>query len=72
MLRQFFKLADKDFVKTIYLLQSWLSNYAYKTAISWWIFPLAGLIVLAVSWLSIIYQAFMAARKNPVETLRYQ
>ena len=57
---------------SVYLLRSWLSNYAYKTAISWWIFPLVGLIVLAVSWLSIIYQAFMAARKNPVETLRYQ
>jgi putative ABC transport system permease protein len=57
---------------TIFILNNWLKNYAYKTTISWWIFPCVGLATLILSWLTIIYQAIKAGRKNPVDILRFE
>ena len=50
----------------------WLENFAYKTALSWWIFALAGLLALGIALLTVLYQSYKAAIKNPVESLRYE
>jgi len=50
----------------------WLENFAYKTALSWWIFALAGLLALGIALLTVSYQSYKAAIKNPVESLRYE
>ncbi|HLF35827.1 MAG TPA: ABC transporter permease [Cyclobacteriaceae bacterium] len=50
----------------------WLENYSYKTAISWWIFLVAGITVLLIAWISVSAWSIQAARKNPVEALRYE
>ena len=55
-----------------YFGNKWLNNYAYKTEISWWVFALSGLFALAVALLIVNWQSWNAARKNPVETLRYE
>ncbi|MEK6479335.1 ABC transporter permease [Catalinimonas sp. 4WD22] len=54
------------------VLKEWLSNYAFHIDLSWWmmIFPL--FIVIGVSALSVIFQAFKAASGNPVDSLRYE
>ncbi len=49
-----------------YLMSNWLENFAYKTTLSWWIFAL-GIVLLTVSW-----QSWKAATRNPVEALRYE
>ena len=53
-------------------MNQWRENFAYKTTISWWIFLISGLIVLFLTWVSVSYHVFKAARKNPVEVLRYE
>jgi len=55
-----------------YAMHRWLQNFAYKTALSWWIFALAGIFVLVIALTAVSWQTFVAARKNPVESLRYE
>ncbi|MBE0649771.1 MAG: ABC transporter permease [Bacteroidales bacterium] len=55
-----------------YALHQWLQNFAYKTYLSWWVFVLAGIGVLIIAMATISWQTFIAARKNPVEALRYE
>jgi putative ABC transport system permease protein len=81
---QILVLLNKDFVKWViiaiiiaspiawYALHNWLQNFAYKISISWWIFALAGLIVLLIALLTVSLQSWQAARRNPVEALRYE
>lgn len=51
-------------------MQSWLQDFAYKTVLHWWIFMLVGLAMLVISLITISWQSWQAARKNPVEALR--
>jgi len=55
-----------------YGMNKWLENFAYKAALSWWIFALAGIISLALVLLTISGLSFKAARRNPIEALRYE
>lgn len=55
-----------------YSLNKWLENFAYKTTLSWWIFALAGLLSLGIALLTISWQSWKAATRNPVEALRYE
>lgn len=55
-----------------YAIHKWLENFAYKTELSWWIFALAGLLTLGIALLTVSWQSFKAASKNPVEVLRYE
>ncbi|MBI9056175.1 MAG: ABC transporter permease [Labilibaculum sp.] len=53
-------------------MQKWLENFAYKTELSWWIFALAGLIAMGITLLTVSFQSWRAATRNPVESLRYE
>jgi len=55
-----------------YALNKWLENFAYKTTLSWWIFALAGVLALGIALLTVSWQSWRAATRNPVETLRYE
>jgi putative ABC transport system permease protein len=55
-----------------YASQQWLQNFAYRTTLSWWIFILAGLIALFIVMLTVSWQTYKVARRNPVEALRYE
>jgi len=75
-------LLSKDFLKLVliaflislpvawYFMHQWLQDFAYRINISWWIFPVAGLIALLVAFFTISFQAFKAAVANPVKNLR--
>ena len=77
-------MLNKDFVKWVaiafaiatpiawYAMHRWLENFAYKTELSWWIFALAGLLTLGVALLTVSWQSWKAATRNPVEALRYE
>ena len=55
-----------------YAMNKWLENFAYKTTLSWWIFALAGLLALGIALLTVSWQSWKAATRNPVEALRYE
>ncbi|MBI9067084.1 MAG: ABC transporter permease [Salinivirgaceae bacterium] len=55
-----------------YVMNKWLQNFAYKTTLSWWIFALAGLLTLIIAIITVSWQTFKAARRNPIEALRYE
>ena len=55
-----------------YTMNKWLQNFAYKTELSWWIFALAGTFALGIALLTVSWQSWRAARRNPVESLRYE
>jgi putative ABC transport system permease protein len=55
-----------------YAMNNWLQNFAYRINISWWVFALAGSIALLIALLTVSWQSYKAASKNPVEALRYE
>ena len=55
-----------------YIINKWLENFAYKTTMDWWIFSLAGLIAIFIALITVSFHSWKAARRNPVETLRYE
>jgi putative ABC transport system permease protein len=54
------------------LMDRWLSSFAYRTGIAWWIFAVTALAALALSWLTVGYQSFRVASSDPVDVLRYE
>jgi putative ABC transport system permease protein len=55
-----------------YLMYKWLQNFAYKTELSWWVFAVAGMIAMAIALVTVSWQSYRAAVRNPVEALRYE
>ncbi len=53
-----------------YFLNQWLQQYSYRTDISWWIFGIAATGALAITLVTVSYQAIRAAMANPVKSLR--
>jgi hypothetical protein len=53
-----------------YFMAQWLKNFAYRINISWWIFLSAGILSIAITFITIGYQAIKAALANPVKALR--
>jgi putative ABC transport system permease protein len=53
-----------------FFMQNWLADFAYRIAIEWWVFALAGLAALAVAFLTVGFQSIRAALANPVKNLR--
>jgi putative ABC transport system permease protein len=76
------KMLSKDFVILViissliaipiafYFLSDWLTNYEYRTTISWWIFIMTGAGALFITLVTVSYQAIKAASMNPVKSLR--
>jgi len=77
-------LLNRDFFKWIFIsfiiacpaawysIHVWINNFAYKTELSWWIFALAGIIAMGIALLTVSWQSWKAATRNPVEALRYE
>ncbi len=61
-----------SFPVAYYTMNSWLQNFAYRTGISWWVFVMAGALALAIALLTVSWQSWRAASRNPVEALRYE
>jgi putative ABC transport system permease protein len=55
-----------------FAMQKWLQNFAYRTELNWWIFALAGILAIGISVLTVSFQSWRSATRNPVESLRYE
>lgn len=53
-----------------YLMNEWLSGFAYRIDIKWWVFAVAGSAAILIALLTVSFQAIKAALINPVESLR--
>ncbi|SEL45111.1 ABC transporter permease [Parapedobacter koreensis] len=66
-----FLLANLIALPLAYLLiDRWLAIFAYRIAVQWWMFALAGCSALLIAFFTVAYQSVRAARANPVESLR--
>lgn len=54
----------------IYFVNSWLSDFAYRTEISLWVFCLSGALAFIIAFASISFHTLKAAIANPVNSLR--
>ena len=74
MSKNFSKLVLVGFILatpvTSYLLDQYLDRYPIRVDISWWIFPLVGLVALIFSLCIVGNQARRVARANPARSLR--
>ena len=77
-------MLNKEFIKWVviafvistpiawYFMHKWLKLFAYKTDLSWWIFGLAGMEALGIALITVSWQSWRAATRNPVDALRYE
>jgi putative ABC transport system permease protein len=55
---------------TAWVMHNWLTNFAYRINISWWIFAIGGILTILVTIVTISFQSIRAALANPVKSLR--
>jgi putative ABC transport system permease protein len=55
-----------------FAMNTWLESFAYRTTMSWWIFVISGLLALGIALLTVSWQSWRTATRNPVEALRYE
>jgi len=55
-----------------YVMNNWLAKFAYQTSLSAWIFIVAGLLTVAIAFITVSYQSFKAANTNPEEVIKYE
>ena len=76
------RLLSQDFIKlmlvgfiiaapiTWYLLERWLTDFAYHIDLKWWMLAIAGLACLLLTIVTVSFQSIKAAMSNPVKSLR--
>lgn len=52
------------------VINKWLENFAYRIAVTSWMFVLASFVALFIAFVTVSTQAVKAAMANPVESLR--
>ena len=75
-------LLSKDFLKLVlialviaipgawYFARHWLADYAYRIDLSWSTFAIAGVLAIAIAFVTVSFQSIKAAMANPVDSLR--
>ncbi|NUO00226.1 MAG: ABC transporter permease [Saprospiraceae bacterium] len=75
-------LLAKDFLKLVFIaiviasplaywaMDRWLSDFAYRIEIQWWMFVLTGFAAVMIAFLTVSLQSVRAALANPVKSLR--
>lgn len=75
-------LLSKDFIVLVglaaiiafpiawYVMNAWLSSFAYSISLQWWMFALSGAIAFFITAFTLGIQAIKSAMANPVKSLR--
>ena len=56
----------------IYVMNNWLSNFAYHIDIAWWMFAFGAIITIMIAMMTLGFQMIKAATANPVDSLHYE
>ncbi|GAG92813.1 unnamed protein product, partial [marine sediment metagenome] len=77
-------LLSKQFIKWVlianifawptayFIMNKWLQSFAYRINIGVWMFVLLAVLAVGIALITVSYQAFKAARANPIDSLRYE
>ncbi|CAM3458727.1 ABC transporter permease [Zobellia roscoffensis] len=77
-------MLSRDFLKLViiscfiaipisyFVMNGWLQDYPYHVILEWWIFLLAVVGALAITILTVSFQAIKAANRNPIKSLRME
>ena len=80
--QQVVRILSTDFLKLVMLAlvlsvplawiasNQWLQNYPYRTPLNWKLFASGAILVIAVAFFTISFQAIRAAVSNPVKSLK--
>ena len=75
-------LLAKDFMKLVviailiasplayFFMKKWLLDFAYRIDIQWWNFLVAGVVAVAIAFITVGFQSVKAALANPIKSLR--
>jgi putative ABC transport system permease protein len=55
---------------SIYFMQKWLSDFAFRIQISWWMIAITAFGAVSIAFLTVSFQAIKAALADPVKSLR--
>ncbi len=76
------QLVSRDFLKLValaaaialpvswYAMHRWLSDFAYRISLQWWVFVVAGLVSALIALITMSVRAIQAALVNPIKSLR--
>ncbi|MGH1437348.1 MAG: ABC transporter permease [Lewinella sp.] len=76
------QLLSKDFIKLVavayvlacplawWIMNQWLEDFAYRITLNGGVFALAGILALAIAFLTVGYQSIKAALAHPLKSLR--
>ncbi|HXB28593.1 MAG TPA: FtsX-like permease family protein, partial [Puia sp.] len=79
---QIVSILSRDFIKLVaiafvvatplawWVLHKWLDDFAFRTEISWWVFVISGIGMIAIALITLSVQTIKAAMANPVTSLR--
>jgi putative ABC transport system permease protein len=72
--KEYIKLILVSFVISIplgyYFMDRWLESFAYRIEPGVAVFLISGVTAFLIAWLTISFESFRAANRNPVDTLR--
>jgi putative ABC transport system permease protein len=75
-------MLSQDFLKLILIaavitfpiawwaMHKWLSDFAYRVNIGWWVFVVAAMAAILIALIAISFHSIKAAIANPVKSLR--
>jgi putative ABC transport system permease protein len=55
-----------------WIMGEWLSDFAYRISLEWWIFAIPSIVVVMVALITVSVHTIKAARTNPATSLRYE
>lgn len=72
--KEYFKLVVISFVISVplgyFFMNKWLQGFAYKISPGISVFIISGLVSFLIAWLTISFESFRAASKNPVDAFK--
>lgn len=57
---------------TWFAVDRWLQNYAYRVHLNIGVFIISGLIVIGIALITVFWQSWVAASRNPADALRHE
>ena len=79
---QLVTMLSKEFIKLViiafligipigyFMMSNWLEGFAYRTDLGVTVFVVSGALAMIIAWITVSFESFKAARRNPVESLR--